>query len=322
MIKLRDLSNTLFYFSIILLFLYGYTIDNVSAQEDSGENTADNPASSDHQTSPSSPNSTPTFFNSWWIDLILISAITIVISIIIFLILKYFLNRFARTLNLDKGELKGILSISKMIIIVVAIIIIIFQFSNVSGFVASAVSVAIGTIIGFSSRNTISNAIAGILLLSSRPFSIGDRIHTTEENQLIGDVMEIALLYTKIKTIRNELVVIPNQILLQRQIINYSGLEYLAASVKISLTYDIDRVKAEFLLIEAAKNTNGISIDKEVPFVLITELNTLGVVYELRAFTNKTNEFLKIQSDLRKNIFDIFYENKINMTVPNIEHQF
>src|SRR6478752_2733327 len=269
MIKLRDLSNTLFYFSIILLLLYGYTIDKVSAQEDSGENTDDNPTSSDHQTSSSSPNSTPIFFNSWWVDLILISAITIVISIIIFLILKYFLNRFARTLNLDKGELKGILSISKMIIIII------FQFSNVSGFVASAVSVAIGTIIGFSSRNTISNAIAGILLLSSRPFSIGDRIHTTEENQLIGDVIEIALLYTKIKTIRNELVVIPNQILLQRQIINYSGLEYLAASVKISLTYDIERVKAEFLLIEAAKNTNGISIDKEVPFVLITELNTL-----------------------------------------------
>ena len=191
MIKLRDLSNTLFYFSIILLLLYGYTIDKVSAQEDSGENTDDNPTSSDHQTSSSSPNSTPIFFNSWWVDLILISAITIVISIIIFLILKYFLNRFARTLNLDKGERKGILSISKMIIIVVAIIIIIFQFSNVSGFVASAVSVAIGTIIGFSSRNTISNAIAGILLLSSRPFSIGDRIHTTEENQLIGDVIEV-----------------------------------------------------------------------------------------------------------------------------------
>src|SRR3954466_7053090 len=126
MIKLKDTSNTPFYFSIILLLLYGYTIDNVSAQEDSGENTDDNPTSSEHQTtSSSSPNPTPIFFNSWWVDLILISAITIVISIIIFLILKYFLNRFARTLNLDKGELKGILSISKMIIIVVAIIIII-----------------------------------------------------------------------------------------------------------------------------------------------------------------------------------------------------
>ena len=46
MIKLRDLSNTIFYFSIILLLLYGYTIDNVSAQADSGENTDDNPTSS------------------------------------------------------------------------------------------------------------------------------------------------------------------------------------------------------------------------------------------------------------------------------------
>ena len=199
MIKLKNLSNTIFYFSIILLLLYGYTIDNVSAQEDSGENTDDKPASSEQQTSSSSPNSTPIFFDSWWVDLILISAITIGISIIIYLILKFFLNRFARTLNLDKGELKGILSISKMIVIVVAIIIIIFQFSNVSGFVASAVSVAIGTIIGFSSRNTISNAIAGILLLSSRPFSIGDRIHTTEENQLIGDVIEIDSLIYKNK---------------------------------------------------------------------------------------------------------------------------
>ena len=83
-------------------------LTTVLAQDDSGENTDDNPTSfSEHQTSSSSPNSTPIFFNSWWVDLILISAITIVISIIIFLILKYFLNRFARTLNLDKGERKG-----------------------------------------------------------------------------------------------------------------------------------------------------------------------------------------------------------------------
>ena len=63
MIKLKDLSNAIIYFSIILLLLYGYTIDNVSAQEDSGENTDDKPTSSEHQTSPSSPNSTPIFFD-------------------------------------------------------------------------------------------------------------------------------------------------------------------------------------------------------------------------------------------------------------------
>ena len=319
MIKLKVSYFLIFYFSVILLLLYDYTIDYVSAQDDSSENADDKPLFSNPD---SSSNSTSTFLYSWWIDGILVASITIVGSIVVYLIFNFFLNRFASSMKLDKGELKGIRSISKMIIIVISITIIIFQFSNVSGVVASAVSVAAGTIIGFSSRNTISNAIAGILLLSSRPFNIGDRIHTTEENQLIGDVMEISLLYTKIKTIRNELVAIPNQTLLQRQIINYSALENLAASVKISLTYDVDRVKAETLLIEAAKNTNGITIDKEVPFVLISEFNNYAAEYELRAFTNKPNEFLKIQSELRKKIFDIFHDNKIDMTVPEAQQNF
>jgi len=163
-----------------------------------------------------------------------------------------------------------------MIIIVISITIIIFQFSNVSRIVANAVSVAAGTI-GFSSRNTISNAIAGILLLSFRPFNICDRIHTTEESYLIGDVLEITLLYTKIKTIRNELVAIPNQILLQRQIINYSGLENLAISVRVSLTYDIDRIQIEWLMIEAANNTVGIIVDNPIPTVLLSEFYNYGV---------------------------------------------
>src|ERR687889_669976 len=289
MIKLKVSYFLIFYFSVILLLLYDYTIDYVSAQDDSSENADDKPLFSNPD---SSSNSTSTFLYSWWIDGILVASITIVGSIVVYLIFNFFLNRFASSMKLDKGELKGIRSISKMIIIVIAITVVIFQFSNVSGVIASAVSVAAGTIIGFSSRNTISNAIAGILLLSSRPFNIGDRIHTTEEKHLIGDVIEITLLYTKIKTIRNELVAIPNQTLLQRQIINYSALENLAASVKISLTYDVDRVKAETLLIDAAKNTNGITIDKEVPFVLISEFNNCAAIYELRAFTNKPNEFL------------------------------
>jgi small-conductance mechanosensitive channel len=60
-----------------------------------------------------------------------------------------------------------------MVIIVVSVIAVIFHFSSLSGAAAGAISVAADTIIGFSSRNTISNAIAGILLLSARPFKLG-----------------------------------------------------------------------------------------------------------------------------------------------------
>lgn len=158
-------------------------------------------------------------------DGILVSVIVIVASVIIYFVIRYFLNRAADSLQLERGQLKGIFSITKLVLIVIAIIVVIFQFSSLSGVAAGAISVAAGTIIGFSSRNTISNAIAGILLLSSRPFKIGDRIRTSANDDLIGDVIEITILYTKLRTIRNELVAIPNQMLLQQQIINYSGLD-------------------------------------------------------------------------------------------------
>ncbi|MGD9671894.1 MAG: mechanosensitive ion channel domain-containing protein [Candidatus Nitrosocosmicus sp.] len=71
-------------------------------------------------------------------------------------------------------------------------------------------------------NNTISNTIAGIILLSSRPFKLGDRVQMGNVESL-GDVIDISLIFIKIKIIRNEMVIIPNQVLLQNQIKNYSG---------------------------------------------------------------------------------------------------
>jgi small-conductance mechanosensitive channel len=237
------------------------------------------------------------------------------------------IKKAADSLGLDKRQLKGINSITKLIIIVITITIILFQFSSLSGVAAGAISVTAGTIIGFSSRNTISNAIAGILLLSSRPFKLGDRIRTTEDETLVGDVVEITLLYTKIKTVRNELVTIPNQTLLQRQIVNYSGLDVLAIAVEISMTYNNNRKLIEQLLIESAKMTEGIlsssssstiSLTTE-PYVILKTFDDYGATYELRAYTKRPNEYQKLQSEIRKNIYDIFQKHGLDLTVPQAQ---
>jgi small conductance mechanosensitive channel len=256
--------------------------------------------------------------DNYW-ETILSVVITVGGAAIIYFIARYFLQRTADSLHLDRRELKGVYSVVKLILIVISITIVVFQFSSISGVAAGAISVAVGTIIGFSSRNTISNAIAGILLLSARPFKLGDRIRTTEDEDLIGDVVEITLLYTKISTIRNELVAIPNQTLLQRQIINYSGLESLSVKVEVSLTYDKDRELIEKLLTDCAVNTNGILQHPIPPFVLLTRLEKYAANYELRAFTNKPNEFLRIQSEIRKRIYDTFLSQGIDLTVPQLQ---
>lgn len=274
-----------------------------------------------------------------YLDSIIFSIIVVAVAVAAYFIINYLVHKAADSLNLDRRQLKGINSITKMAIIVISAIVIIFHFSSLSGVAAGAISVAVGTIIGFSSRNTISNAIAGILLLSARPFKLGDRIRTTEDESLIGDVVEISLLYTKIKTVRNELVSIPNQTLLQRQVVNYSGLEVLAITVNISMTYDSNRQLIEKLLVESAKDTEGIvtsaTFPNEVasnsgsantadnfvtdPFVLLVRFGDFGAVYDLRAYTNKPREFLKIAAEIRKKIYDSFQKHGLDLTVPQAQ---
>lgn len=251
-------------------------------------------------------------------DEILASVAVAVGAVITYFVIRYFLNRAADSLGLERGQLKGIYSITKLMLLLTVILVVIFQFSATSGVAAGAISVAAGTIIGFSSRNTISNAIAGILLLSARPFKIGDRIRTTESDELIGDVIEITILYTKLRTVKNELVAIPNQTLLQRQIVNYSGLDVLAAAVELAVTYDKDRRQVESIMADAASRTDGI-IREPAPLVVMKRFHDYAAVYELRAFTDRPNEYLKIQSEMRKNLYDAFQAAGIDLTVPQAQ---
>ena len=348
----KDVIKEKYYFRGLFLFLLLITsisiLENLTviAQEDleilinedseviseTDEDYATTPNDEDNNQQEDKPikidtiNSSSSSTQNFWNDIIIL-VIGISVAVSLYFLIKHLIKRAADSLGLDKRQLKGINSITKLIIIVITITIILFQFSSLSGVAAGAISVTAGTIIGFSSRNTISNAIAGILLLSSRPFKLGDRIRTTEDETLVGDVVEITLLYTKIKTVRNELVTIPNQTLLQRQIVNYSGLDVLAIAVEISMTYNNNRKLIEQLLIESAKMTEGIitssssttiSLTTE-PYVILKNFDDYGALYELRAYTKRPNEYQKLQSEIRKNIYDMFQKHGLDLTVPQAQ---
>ncbi len=72
------------------------------------------------------------------------------------------------------------------------------------------------------------------------------------------------------------------------------------------------------MLLEAAKKTEGI-IENPVPIVLLKRFDSYAAVYELRAYTNKPNEFLKIQSEIRKNVYELFQMNGLDLTVPQAQ---
>lgn len=251
-----------------------------------------------------------------YLDDLIVTIIVISVSISLYFIIHYILKKSADSLNIKERRIKGIDSLVKTILIVIPAIIILFQFSTMSATVAGFISIGVGSVIGFSSRNTISNAIAGVILLSSRPFKLGDRIQAGNVDTL-GDVIDISLIYTKIKTVRNEMVTIPNQVLLQNQIINYSGYKFLVLPVQVSAGYNEDQETVKQLLLEAANSTMGV-IKEPKPYVLLKELGDFAAIYELMVYTDRANLALQIKSDLRGKVYNLFKQSKIDLTTPRI----
>lgn len=74
------------------------------------------------------------------------------------------------------------------------------------------------------------------------------------------------------------------------------------------------------MLVEAASNTYGIVTDNPKPYVILKRFDNFAAVYELRAYTNRPNDYLKIESDIRENIYELFQSKDIDLTTPNVLH--
>ena len=130
----------------------------------------------------------------------------------------------------------------------------------------------VGLALSLAAKDTLSNLIAGVLLILDRPFQVGDRIELWNaplETGTWGDVIEIGLRATKIRNPDNLVIVVPNNEIMRRDIINYtmSG-DDIRLRIPFSCAYDSDIERAKALLIEAAKEVKGVKLDP-APIVIV-----------------------------------------------------
>ena len=180
------------------------------------------------------------------------------------------------------------------------------------------ISVFLGILFSLGSTAVVANVVAGTILIYTRAFQIGDRIKIGEA---IGDIVEKTLLVTRIRTIKNVIITIPNGTVLTSQIINYTALSqdpnyYLILHTTITLGYDVPWRKVHQVLIDAAIATNNI-LTEPIPFVLQTSLDDFYVSYELNAYSNKPMLMANIYSELHQNIQDKCNEAGIEILSPH-----
>jgi small-conductance mechanosensitive channel len=177
------------------------------------------------------------------------------------------------------------------------------------------VSVFAGVLLSLGSSSFISNSIAGLTMTYRGAFRPGDRIKVGDT---MGTVEAVKLMVTRVRTPKNESVIIPNSNILNTDVINYTQLaktEGLMLYTTVGIGYDVPWRQVEAMLVEAAKRTDGLDQSRE-PFVLQTALGDYAVNYQLNVFTNDPDPMAEMYSNLHAHIQDVFNENGVQIMSP------
>ena len=177
------------------------------------------------------------------------------------------------------------------------------------------ISFFVGLLVSLGSTSAIKNMTAGIVLTYTRSFQIGDRVRIGDAE---GIVVEKSLFVTRVQTHKNEQVAIPNGMVLDSSITNFSAMagdDGLILHTSITIGYDVDWRQVQELLIEAALGTSNI-LPEPAPFVLQTSLDDYYVAYEINAYTDEPASMPRILSELHRNILDAFHVAGVEIMSP------
>jgi small-conductance mechanosensitive channel len=181
---------------------------------------------------------------------------------------------------------------------------------------AKGISIVLGLMVSFGSTSTVGNLIAGVVLVYMRPFRMRDRVKIGPD---MGDVIERTFLYTRLRTSKNEEILVPSLQALSGTIVNYSSqgrVGQLILHTSVTIGYDAPWRTVHALLLQAAQRTTLV-LQEPKTFILQTSLDDFYVTYELNCYTDRPQQMSRIYSELHQNIQDAFNEGGIEIMSPH-----
>ena len=188
---------------------------------------------------------------------------------------------------------------------------------NVMPFVAGAG--VFGIAIGFAAKDTLSNLIAGMLLVIDRPFEVGDRIEVwtaPSGSSTWGDVIDIGIRATRIKTTDNIVIIIPNNEIMKRDIINYTIISSkIRVRINIGLAYDTDLPKAKKIILDIADGIEWIAKEPK-PKVVVRLFGESSVDLQARVWIENARKRMDTISEVTDKVKDAFDQHGIEIPYP------
>jgi small-conductance mechanosensitive channel len=225
---------------------------------------------------------------------------------------RLFIGKIMTRMNVEEGTRYNMLRVIHYLIMIIGAIVA-FQFIGID---LSGLAVIFGLLsvgIGFGLQNVTSNFIAGLILLFERPIKIGDRITVGDTE---GDVMEINIRSTTIKTLNNITIIVPNSEFISSNVINWShGDPKIRINILVGVSYgsDIDTV-IKALREVADEHPEALKIPK--PDILLRSFGDSSWDMDLRIWISKPQRHHIIRSELNIAIVRKFRKYGVEIPFP------
>lgn len=203
---------------------------------------------------------------------------------------------------------KGILY---MVVFIMGAAIMGFQVTSLVAILGTA-----GLAIGLSLQGSLSNFAGGVLILIMKPFKVGDYI-VQNLNGCEGIVTSIDIFYTKLKTIDNKVIVIPNGNIMAGTVTNVTALPVRRLDIIVNIAYDSDIKLAKKILNDIATNSSYYKKDQEIT-VFVDELGEYSVAMGLRFYVD-TDKYWNAKWDTLETIKSEFSANNIKIPYRHMD---
>ena len=232
-------------------------------------------------------------------------AIEIVLALIFFFLgrimikwIRKLVRKMLEKSNVDKGVETFVDSLLKFMLYAILLFTIATKFGFDTASVAALIASA-GVAVGLAVQGSLSNFAGGILILLLKPFVVGDYIIEDNHGDE-GTVKEIQLFYTKLLTVDNRTVVIPNGMLTNNSLTNVTHMDERKLELKVSISYESDLLKAKAVLADLIRKESRIMQDKEHR-IFVDELGDDGVILGMRCWVS-TEDYWNVRWDMLEEI--------------------
>jgi small-conductance mechanosensitive channel len=186
---------------------------------------------------------------------------------------------------------------------------------NITPLLASA-GVA-GIAVAFAAKDTVSNLFGGVSVFFDRPYKVGDYVIIQDKHR--GEVIEIGMRSTKIRTRDNVLLTVPNSVMVTNAVINETGFDpKLRIRIPIGVAYESDLEKVEYTLINLMKSHEEVLNDPS-PRIRFRKFGDNTIQLEAMCVIDRPANRGRIMHELIKEINKVFREEKISMPFPQRE---